>query len=197
MTRVATSRFPVKTSSLLATCAVLLLAALPAAGQTLNAFGKNKIQYRDFDWKIYHSQHFDIYYYESEAQLLEKLASFAESAYDELSRAFDYQIQDPTPLIAYQTHSAFLQNNIILHGIPEGVGAFATANRFRMVLPLDLPDPQLMALIRHELTHIFQYHLLSRGKLGGASKGREHLCRARRRRQLAEQLPHHRLTSLG
>ncbi len=169
MTRVPTPRFLPTTSSFLAVAA-LLLAALPAAGQ-IAAFGKNKIQYRDFEWKIYHSQHFDVYYYESEEALLEKLASFAESAYDELSRAFDYQIQEPTPLIAYQTHSAFLQNNIILNGIPEGVGAFATSNRFRMVLPLDLPDPQLMALIRHELTHIFQYHLLSRGKLGGGLRG--------------------------
>ncbi len=173
MTRVSTPRFRPTirfrpaACSLLAACAVFLLAALPAAGQ----FGKNKIQYREFDWKIYHSQHFDVYYYQSEAELLEKLASFAESAYDELSRAFDYQIQDPTPLIVYQTHSAFLQNNIIVNGIPEGVGAFATANRFRMVLPLDLPDPQLMALIRHELTHIFQYHLLSRGKLGAGLRG--------------------------
>ena len=167
MTRVSTSRFRLKMSSFLVICAAVLLAAQPAAGQ----FGKNKIQYREFDWKIYHSQHFDVYYYESEAELLEKVASFAESAYDELSRAFDYQIQDPTPLIVYQTHSAFLQNNIIVNGIPEGVGAFATANRFRMVLPLDLPDPQLMALIRHELTHIFQYHLLSRGKLGAGLRG--------------------------
>ncbi|MEM7355226.1 MAG: hypothetical protein AAF657_30730, partial [Acidobacteriota bacterium] len=148
----------------------LLLATAPASGQ-FGAFGKNKIQYREFEWKIYHSQHFDIYYYETEAPLLEKLASFAESAYDELSRTFDYQIQEPTPLIGYATHSAFLQNNIILNGIPEGVGAFATSNRFRMVLPLDLPDPQLMALIKHELTHIFQYHLLSRGKLGAGLRG--------------------------
>ena len=170
MTRVSTPWFRAATSPFLTVCAALLVAALPAAGQ-IGGFGKNKIQYRDFDWKIYHSQHFDVYYYESEAQLLEKLASFAESAYDELSRAFDYQIQEPTPLIAYQTHSAFLQNNIILNGIPEGVGAFATSNRFRMVLPLDLPDPQLMALIKHELTHIFQYHLLSRGKIGAGLRG--------------------------
>ena len=26
-------------------------------------FGKNKVQYRDFKWKIYHSPHFDVYYY--------------------------------------------------------------------------------------------------------------------------------------
>ncbi len=146
--------------------AALLLVALPAAAQYYTPFGKNRIQYRDFDWKIYSSPHFDVYYYTAEEHLLQKLVSMAESAYDELSRTFDYQIQDPTPLIAYATHSAFQQNNIILYGVPEGAQAFATPSRFRMVLPLDMPDDQLLSLIKHELTHIFQYHILFRGRLG-------------------------------
>ncbi len=115
----------------------------PAAAQ----FGKNKIQYREFDWKIYHSPHFDVYYYADEEPLLQKVVSFAESAYDQLSREFDYQIKDPTPLIFYATHSAFEQNNIILNFIPEGIGAFASPARNRMVLPVDLPDAELLQLI--------------------------------------------------
>ena len=50
-----------------------LLGALPAAAQFApgpqyggRGFGKNKVQYRDFDWKIYHSTHFDVYYYTAE-----------------------------------------------------------------------------------------------------------------------------------
>lgn len=148
------------------------LAALPAAGQYLTAFGKNRIQYRDFDWKIYHSPHFDVYHYTDQRAHLQKLVSMAESAYDELSRTFDYQIQDPTPLIAYETHSAFQQNNIILYGVPEGAQAFAVPSRFRMVLPMDLPDADLLALIKHELTHIFQYHILFRGRLGSGLRAR-------------------------
>jgi len=131
-------------------------------------FGKNKVQYREFDWRIYHSTHFDVYYYTEEEHLLEKVVSFAESAYDRLSREFQFQLQEPTPLIFYATHAAFEQNNIILNFIPEGVGAFATQARFRMVLPVDLPDPELMGLILHELTHIFQYHILFQGNLGKA-----------------------------
>ena len=145
--------------------AALLITAWPAA-DTDAQFGKNRIQYRDFDWQIYRSPHFDVYYYTDEEHMLQKLVSLAESAYDELSRSFDFQIQEPTPLIVYTTHSAFLQNNIILNGVPEGAQAFASPSRFRMVLPMDMPDGQLLSLIRHELTHIFQYHILFRGKLG-------------------------------
>ncbi len=146
----------------------LTLTGSPVAGQY---FGKNRIQYREFDWQIYHSPHFDVYYNQADEHLLQKLVSFAESAYDELSRDFDHQIQDPTPLIVYETHSAFQQNNIILNGVPEGAQAFASPSRFRMVLPLDIPDPELLALIKHELTHIFQYHILFRGRLGAGLRG--------------------------
>ncbi len=142
---------------------VALATLAPANAQY---FGRNRVQYRDFDWRIYHSTHFDVYYYTAEEHQLKKAVSLAESAYDELSRVFDYQIQEPTPLIVYQTHSAFLQNNIILNGVPEGAQAFASPVLFRMVLPLDLPDAELLSLIKHELTHIFQYHILFRGKLG-------------------------------
>jgi len=131
-------------------------------------FSKNKIQYRDFKWEIYHSPHFNLYYYKEEQPQLQKVVSFAESAYDKLSREFNFQIKDPVPLIYYATHSAFEQNNVILNFIPEGVGAFASPARFRMVLPIDLPDPELMQLIQHELTHIFQYHMLYQGSLAKA-----------------------------
>lgn len=145
---------------------VALIAALALAVPAMAQFGKNKITYREFDWKIYHSPHFDVYYYAEEEALLEKVVSFAESAYDRLSREFDHQIQEPTPLIFYATHSAFEQNNIIINFIPEGVGAFASPARNRMVLPVDLPDPQLMGLMLHELTHIFQYEILFQGSYG-------------------------------
>jgi len=129
-------------------------------------FGKNKVQYRDFKWKIYHSPHFDVYYYTEQKELLQKVVSYAESAYDQLSQEFDYQIQKPTPLIFYETHSAFEQNNEIPNFIPEGIGAFASPVRNRMFMPIDLPDADLWALILHELTHIFQYHVLFGGSLG-------------------------------
>lgn len=145
---------------------VVLLAA-PAAGQFTGYFAKNKVQYRDFEWRIYHSPHFDVYYYFEDEEQLQRVVSFAESAYDELSRDFDYQIQEPTPLIVYDTHSAFQQTNVLLAAVPEGAQAFATPQKFRIVMPVDQPDRETQALLRHELTHIFQYYILFQGRLGG------------------------------
>ncbi len=147
-------------------CVLALALAGTAAAQYQGGFGKNKVQYRDFKWKTYKSPHFVMYYYQDEEKLLEKVVSFAESAYDRLSREFDHQIQEPIPLIFYATHSAFEQNNIIVNFIPEDIGAFASPVRNRMVMPVDLPDGELFELIMHELTHIFQYSVIFQGKFG-------------------------------
>ncbi len=140
-----------------------LLLATPARPE-----GQNKIVYDVFDWSIYTSTHFDVYYYAREKGSLEKVVSMAESAYDELSRRLNYQVPKRIPLIFYATHADFEQNNVILNFIPEGVGAFAEPARNRMVLPVDLPDEKVQVLIQHELTHVFQYEILFGGRLARA-----------------------------
>jgi len=156
------SRLPLALSAGLLLAWALFLA--PAA----RSAGQNKIVYDQFDWSIYQSTHFDVFHYSRERQTLHKVVSMAESAYDELSRRLNYQIPKRIPIIYYATHAEFEQNNIELNFIPEGVGAFAEPARNRMVLPIDVPDEKLQALIQHELTHVFQYEILFGGRLGRA-----------------------------
>jgi hypothetical protein len=146
--------------------AALMLCVIFALPQNLLPFGKNKVVYDDFKWKIYHSTHFDVYFYEEERPALQRVVNFAESAYDDLSRKFNFQIPKKVPLIFYATHSAFEQTNVELMFIPEGIGAFAEPVRNRMVMPIDMSDEELLQLITHELTHIFEYEILFQGKFG-------------------------------
>ena len=147
--------------------ALTAAAAVPAAGQIVtpyyNYFGQNKIVYDRFDWQTYKSTHFTIYFYDREQVSLQKVASYAESAYDEISRALNFQIPKSINIIYYSTHSEFEQTNTLGSFIPEGIGAFALPTRNRMVLPVDLPDEKLQKLIAHELTHVFQFEILFGG----------------------------------
>src|SRR5438477_6945984 len=120
----------------------LSVLSLPLARPAL-AQGQNKIVYDVFDWQIYQSTHFQIYYYSREKEALQKVVSMAESAYDELSRRLNYQIPKPIPLLYYATHAEFEQNNIITSFIPEAVGAFAEPARNRMVIPIDVEAEKL------------------------------------------------------
>jgi hypothetical protein len=46
-------------------------------------FGRNKVQYEEFDWKILRTDHFDIYYY-GEMEHVAELVGYAEEIYAEL-----------------------------------------------------------------------------------------------------------------
>jgi len=163
---------PRRLTAALGLLTALLLASGEAGAQfnQFGRFGKNKIIYETFDWKIYKAPHFDVYYYPEEERFLEQIVSYAESAWLELSEALDHEPQLRIPLIYYRTHGDFEQTNITLAFIPESVGAFAEPFENRMVLPIDQPPDELYQLLKHELTHIFEYSILY-GDLGRALRG--------------------------
>jgi hypothetical protein len=155
-----------KKSVFLVVLAALAGLAAPAAAQYdtgYTYFGQNKFEYDTFSWQTYKSTHFTIYFYKKEEVTLAKVASYAESAYDEISRALNFQIPKSINLIYYADHSDFEQTNTLTDFIPEGVGAFALPSRNRMVLPVDMSDEKLQQLIAHELTHVFQFEIIFGG----------------------------------
>jgi hypothetical protein len=147
---------------LLLTAVLMLGAAAPAAAQFIPYFGKNKVTYDAFTWRIYKSPHFEVYYYPEFEQHLARVVSYAESAYLKVSSDLKHEIKEPIPLILYKTHSEFEETNLFPDFVPEGVQAFAEPVRGRMVLPIDEPSDKLYGLITHELTHVFEFDLIPR-----------------------------------
>jgi len=137
--------------------------APPATAQFIPYFGKNKVKYDNFDWRIYKSPHFEIYYYPEFEQHLGRLSSYAESGYQKISTALKHEISFPIPLILYKTHSEFEQTNLTEGFVPEGALAFTEPGRNRMVVPIDEPPDRLQGLITHELAHVFEFDLIPRG----------------------------------
>lgn len=145
---------------------VLVLAALaaPAALDAQTGFvpyyGKNQIRYDHFDWQIYQTEHFEIYYYPEIEPHLERMAGYAESAYQHLSGELKHDLASKVPLILFQTSSEFFQQNVIPGAAQEGVGAFAEPSRNRILMPMDEPPDLLYRLMVHELAHIFQFDII-------------------------------------
>lgn len=136
--------------------------ASQAAAQTdfVPYFGKNQIRYDNFDWRIYTTDHFEIYYYPEIEPHLERVASYAESAYQHVSSELKHDLAFKVPLILFSTASEFWQQNVIPGAAQEGVGAFAEPSRYRIVMPMDEPSDLLYRLTVHELTHQFQYDII-------------------------------------
>ena len=145
-----------------ALAAVLTWAPQPAAAQTpyIPYYGKNQIRYDHFRWNIYTTDHFEIYYYPEIEQHLERVAGYAESAYQQISSDLKHDLAFKVPLILFKTSSEFQQQNVIPGQAQEGVGAFAEPSRDRIVMPLDAPPDLLYRLVTHELTHVFQFDII-------------------------------------
>src|SRR5918993_313061 len=141
--------------------------AAEAAAQTpyIPYYQKNKIRYNNFQWRIYTSDHFEIYYYPEIEQHLERVTSYAESAYQQISSDLKHDLAFKVPMVLFKTQSEFQQQNIDPGEVPEGTLAFAEPYRDRMVLPIDEPSDALYRLITHELVHIFEFDIIPRSLL--------------------------------
>ena len=64
-------------------------------------FGKNKVQYKVFDWKYIQTKHFDIYFNQGGKDLAEFTAIVAESSLVSLSNNLDYHISNRVMLDHY------------------------------------------------------------------------------------------------
>jgi hypothetical protein len=142
--------------------ALTLGGAQPVSAQTefIPYFGKNQIRYDNFQWQIYTTDHFEIYYYPEIEPHLEKIAGYAESAYQHVSSELKHDLAFKVPLILFSSSSEFFQQNVIPGAAQEGVGAFAEPSRYRIVMPMDEPSDLLYRLTVHELTHQFQYDII-------------------------------------
>jgi len=140
----------------------VVAAATPAFAQTQFApyYGKNAIRYDHFRWQTYQTDHFEIYFYDEIEPHLERMASYAESAYQHISSELKHDLAGKVPLILFQTSSEFYQQNVIPGAAQEGVGAFAEPSRYRILMPMDEPPDLLYRLMVHELTHIFQFDII-------------------------------------
>src|SRR4030095_13496285 len=110
-------------------------------------FGKNQIHYDHFQWLIYETDHFTIYYYPEIEPHLERMASYAESAYQHISSELKYDLAFKVPLILFQRSAECQEQNVIPGAAQENVGAFAEPIRQRIVMPMDEPPDLLYRLI--------------------------------------------------
>ncbi len=125
-------------------------------------FGRNKVQYTQFDWHVLKTDHFDIYYYPEMKELAERGAAFAEESYKALEQKFNHNVGNKIPLIFYSSHLHFQQTNTTPGFLPEGVGGFFEFLKGRVVIPFNGSLWDFRHVIRHELVHVFMHSKVTR-----------------------------------
>jgi len=122
-------------------------------------FGRNKVQYRTFDFQILATEHFDIYYYPEEAEAAAVVSRLAERWNARLSRFFGHQLRGRQAVILYAVPAHFQQTNAVEGLIGEGTGGVTEGLRRRIVLPVAGSLADTDHIMGHELVHAFQFDM--------------------------------------
>ena len=122
-------------------------------------FGRNKVQYESFDFRVMKTAHYDIYYYPEARVMAEQVGRMAERWYDRFSRLFNHELQARQPIILYADHPDFEQTTALQGQIGEGTGGVTEAFKRRVILPSAGPLGETDHVLGHELVHAFQYDI--------------------------------------
>jgi len=140
---------------------ITLLSLLPEPGRA--QFGRNKLQYEAFEFKVLRTAHFDIYYYPREREAALDAARMAERSYARLSRILGHEFEERKPIILYASHSQFQQTNALPGFISEGTGGVTEFAKRRVILPFTGSYADFEHVLAHELVHAFQYDVIALG----------------------------------
>jgi Tol biopolymer transport system component len=147
---------------------VLLLVPSIALAQG-GYFGRNKVQYRQFQFKVLKTDHFDIYYYPEEEEAAKLASRMAERWYTRISQLLNHELSSRQPLILYASGAHFRQTNTIEGELGEGTGGVTEAYKRRIVLPFAGPLQDSDHVLGHELVHAFQYDVTNTNVSSGTA----------------------------
>jgi hypothetical protein len=156
------ARLPGRLLALALGFAVLSFLVPGAARAQYTPFGKNKVHYSRFAWRVLESRHFRLYHYAEEADLARQALDLAEEGYADLRSRFAHDVPRPIPLIVYSSHLDFQQTNVTPYFLPEGVAGLTEFARGRVLVPFDGSLHEFRVTLRHELVHVFQLSLEER-----------------------------------
>jgi len=142
--------------------AVSLLALLAGPGRgdaSAQQFGRNKVEYVTFDFKVLDTEHFAVYYYSSEERSARLAARLAERWYARFSQVLGHSLRGRQPLILYGSQPEFAQTNVVDGFLGEGIGGVTESTRRRIVIPFAPTLAETDQVLGHEIAHAFQFDM--------------------------------------
>jgi hypothetical protein len=126
-------------------------------------FGQNKVRYKNLDFKVFRTPHFEIYYYIDNEKLIKRFAQETELWYTLHQQVFRDTFRKANPIIIYADHPDFQQTTAIDGEIGVGTGGVTEGLKNRIVMPFMETNQTTRHVIGHEMVHAFQYHSLLDG----------------------------------
>ncbi|WP_461125425.1 hypothetical protein [Spirosoma aerophilum] len=134
---------------------------------SLERFGKNRIQYRNFEWKIIRTANFEIYYYQDGSQIANLTAQYAESEFDRVTELLGYTPYNRAKIFLFNSPEELAQNNIGLTA--QGLSSREqNLSKSRVELAFTGDQISFRQQIVRDIAMLFVYDMLYGGSLKDA-----------------------------
>ena len=132
---------------------------LPISTASAQYFGRNKVQYNQFQFQSFQTKNFEFYLYPEENEAVTDASRMAERWYSRHSRTFLREFTERKPIIFYANDADFQQTNAIGGSIGQGTGGVTESLKERVIMPLTGSYRETDHVLGHELVHSFQYDI--------------------------------------
>jgi Tol biopolymer transport system component len=154
-----------KFTSLCATI-VFLLPILSEAQQAREVFGRNRIQYKKFDWVYLSSENFDVYYYDNRRDVATEAIQYLESEFDRITDLIGYPPYLKTKIFLYNSVTDKQQSNT---GLSQTT--FNSGGETEFIQPyVEIAHPGNLDDFKQELLHKMSDLMVNEMMFGGSLK---------------------------
>jgi hypothetical protein len=110
---------------------IILPPVMANAQEAMEKFGKNRVQYKNFKWRYYSTENFDIYFYDGGNEIAKIATKYLEKEFDRITDILGTVSYSKTEIYLYNSATDMLQSNI---GVNDN--SFDVAGQTDFVKPL-------------------------------------------------------------
>ncbi|GAB3822765.1 hypothetical protein GCM10028895_28010 [Pontibacter rugosus] len=156
-------RFYTRLFTLLIFC--LLTVSAGQAQPNRDAFGKSRIQYKKFDWKLYSTQNFNVYFSQGGQDKAQSAAIYAEKELKRITSLIGYYPYSKVTLILYNSPSDLLQSNIGLNNDQYQTGGETLFLKNKVELAFGGTQTEFKRELSYRLTDLLMNDMMYGGSL--------------------------------
>ncbi len=131
-------------------------------------FGRNRIQYRKFDWKVIKTSNFEIYFYQEGNQIANLAAQYAETDFDRITEVLGYTPYNRIKVFIYNSPQELAQSNIGLSAASGTNYKELSLSKSRLELAFTGDQVSFRKQLIREVSLLFVYDMLYGGSLKDA-----------------------------
>ncbi|MGI9544343.1 MAG: translocation protein TolB, partial [Cyclobacteriaceae bacterium] len=133
--------------------------------ESISEFGKNRVQYKAFNWQYYSSENFDVYFYEGGKANARLAIEYLESQYDRITQdVLGYALYSKAKIFVYNSVTDLQQSNV---GVNEN--NFTASGQTNFVKPrVEIAFPGTQSEFKRELIYKVAGLLINDMMYGGS-----------------------------